>query len=366
MNSSASSLPRALATNMIPPRRILLVEDNEMGRQIVRIMLEHLQLQVVEAVDGAEALAKVTAENFDLVLMDIQMPVMDGIAAAKAIHMLAQPKASIPIIAMTAYMETEIEQQFTQAGFNSCISKPIELDTLGLQLQRWLPNLPIPLTIENISLDNRTVLQQALPRVDITAALGRCGGNSQLYRNLLKKFNIQFSNSASQLQQEIVTQKYQSARFIVHNLKGTAATLGAVDLQRCADDLEHQLANEQQPDALNATLVELHRFLNLIKALPVEDDLVNKEGAGEQQCGNCAELRSILLALRTPLAKLQIKHLKQPRAQLAQKQWPEFLTAQVQQLVEQMDSYQFSPASELVEDILSTSSEPASYGTENN
>lgn len=363
MNSSASSPPPVLATDhLLPPGRILLVEDNEMGRQMVRTLLEHLHLDVVEAVDGADALAQVTAGNFDLVLMDIQMPVMDGIAAAKAIRKLEQQhKASVPIIAMTAYVETDGEYQLAQAGFNDCVTKPIELDTLCLSLRRWLPNLSILPALINIPLDHHTALQQALPKINVSAALSRSGGNVSLYRNLLKKFNKQFATSASQILQEIEAQNDRSACFIVHDLKGAAAALGAADLQICANDLEQQLTHHQKPVALNDTLVELQRFLKLIQVLPEQEVLAGNAVSGEHQ-GNCSELHSILLELRAPLAKLKIKQVNLLRAQLEQKQWPHFLAAQVHQLIQEIDNYHFSPAGELLETILVASSEPETQG----
>lgn len=356
MNSSTSSPPLA-ATNNQPPRpRVLLVEDNEMGRQMVRTMLEHLQVQVIEAVNGADALAKAAVDNFALVLMDIQMPVMDGIAAATAIRLLEQPNANTPIIAMTAYIVEEVEQQFAQAGFNSCISKPIELNTLCTQLQLWLPDLPAPYANENVPLDNHTFLQKAMPHIDVVAALNRISGNCKLYRNLLKKFNNQFAHSASQLQQEIEEKNFPAARFIVHNLKGAAASLGAIDLQHCADDLERQLANEQQPVALTCTLAELEQFIQLIQELPADSDPV-QDTHTNKQLGSSAELHALLAELRVPLHRLQIKHVRQALAQLEQKQWPELFSAQLQQLVDLVDNYQFSPAGELLEVLLAASAE---------
>ncbi|MDY0191872.1 MAG: response regulator [Desulfuromonas sp.] len=252
------------------------MEDNEMGRQMVRTLLEHLHLQVIEAVDGADALAKIAAADFALVLMDIQMPVMDGITAAKAIRRLEQPqKANVPIIAMTAYMEIEIEQQFDSASFNGCVSKPIELEKLYHQLQRFLPDLSQATSVAPVCEDNCSALRHALPQINVTAALRRSGNDVELYRNLLQKFYVQFSPSSNKLQHKIDTQDYRAARFIAHDLKGAAGTLGAEEMQQCANELEQQLANEQPPAALAATQLALQNFLALIQALDSGEEQKN-------------------------------------------------------------------------------------------
>lgn len=125
---------------------ILIADDNDMGRQVLRAMLENVGVRVCEAKNGLEAVDRVDAEEFDLVLMDIQMPVLDGRSAARAIRALGKSYSdNLPIIAMTAHFFNEFRIESLAAGMNSHIAKPVEVEALYAELQRWLPAKKLPL-----------------------------------------------------------------------------------------------------------------------------------------------------------------------------------------------------------------------------
>ncbi len=118
--------------------RVLVVEDNEFNRLVAVGVLENEGLEVLVAANGEEAVRLVTATAVDCVLMDIQMPVMDGIEATRAIRAIPAC-ASLPIIAMTAYATVEEQERILEAGMNAHIAKPIDLAKLFATLRRWLP-----------------------------------------------------------------------------------------------------------------------------------------------------------------------------------------------------------------------------------
>jgi CheY-like chemotaxis protein len=120
--------------------RILLVEDSPALQLVAKAMLTKLGVQVQLEINGREAVEAVRNGDFDLVLMDIQMPVMDGITATRHIRNLQAPeKAQIPIVALTAYAMKGDDQQFLEAGMNDYLTKPIRLDQLPRIFDRWLP-----------------------------------------------------------------------------------------------------------------------------------------------------------------------------------------------------------------------------------
>ena len=131
-----------MSLQLLSGKKILLVEDNEINQEIARAILEEVGLIIDTADDGTEAVERietVQADTYDLILMDIQMPVMDGYEATRRIRALNDPaKAGIPIVAMTANAFEEDRQRAFEAGMNAHVAKPIDVPELMETLQRFL------------------------------------------------------------------------------------------------------------------------------------------------------------------------------------------------------------------------------------
>lgn len=123
-----------------PDAKILLVDDNEINREVGKALLEPFEMQISMTGNGQEALEMVQAEQYDLVFMDHYMPVMDGVEATKQIRMLEQEGGKkLPIIALTADALKDTREEFFAVGMNDFISKPIAMDEMTRVLQQWLP-----------------------------------------------------------------------------------------------------------------------------------------------------------------------------------------------------------------------------------
>jgi CheY-like chemotaxis protein len=129
--------PARPASGIARPARILLVEDNEINQEIARAMLEAAGHEVHFVPDGSVAVMRAQAASYDLVLMDVQMPVMDGITATQHIRALDHPARNLPIIAMTANVLPQQIEAFREAGMNDLVGKPFRRDELYQAVDRW-------------------------------------------------------------------------------------------------------------------------------------------------------------------------------------------------------------------------------------
>jgi len=226
--------------------QILLVEDNLINQQVASEILQQYGMVVTIANNGEEALVRLQEQSFDLVLMDLQMPVMDGYSATRAIRQDARFD-SLPIIAMTAHAMTEERQRCLDAGMNDHTTKPIDREALLRMLEKWLEALvnhdaprqaPQPPAIE-----------APYPGVDLPRCMEKIGGEQELIERLLLMFAKQFVDSATQLQQWLSQGEREHALEHLHELKGTAGNLCADTIFAAAIELEDQLLDQAPYDS---------------------------------------------------------------------------------------------------------------------
>ncbi len=240
--------------------RILLVDDNDFNRQVGRELIEISGAAVDTANDGEQALAAVTTGHYDLVLMDLQMPVMDGYTAAKILR-LDHP--DIPVIALTAHALVEERNRVLASGMNDIITKPIVPDVLYKTLASHLKaghNLQ-----ENIV--PSTQPEQPLQGFDLEGALARVNGNRKMLDRFFKLFLERNAGNFDQISTAIAQNDVAAAQRLTHALKGVAGTIGAIDLQAAAAQLESELTGGLPVDltlleaAWTRTLVTLKSIL---------------------------------------------------------------------------------------------------------
>ncbi len=227
--------------------RLLLVEDNEINQQVAQELLEGFGIKVVVAENGEEALEVLKEELFDGVLMDMQMPVMDGVTATLEIR--KNPRFSkLPIIALTANVMVSEQNEFLNAGMNDHIGKPIDPDKLVATLAKWVrPTLKSanesPLLILQNSPVNKTELLPDLPGFSVAESVSRIGGKIAIYYTLLDRFRTNEKNIATKIREALAATDLKTAERIAHTLRGLAGTLGATDLQSQAAIIESKIKN---------------------------------------------------------------------------------------------------------------------------
>ena len=212
---------------------VLVVDDNDINRQIASELLGQGGLQVALASNGREAVSAVSAEAFDAVYMDVQMPILDGFAATREIR--ANPSGrTVPIIAMTASAMAGDRERCLEAGMNDYLSKPINVADLVAVTNRWVV-ASAPRTDAHVSPPPAPSVRAAagavdLPHIDgldVEAGLRRVAGNRALYAKLLGKFLAGQNDAVERVRTALATASQDDAVRHAHTLKGVAANLGA-------------------------------------------------------------------------------------------------------------------------------------------
>ena len=241
--------------NQAPPTwdasgmQILLVEDNEMNQQVATELLESAGAKVTIANHGAEAVQKLREgpdkSVFDAVLMDLQMPEMDGFTATRLLR--ADPRfKDLPIIAMTAHALVEERQHCLDAGMNDHVTKPIEPDALFAALKRWARTRdagPAAVAARAPVADNNVVLPE-IDGIDLSGGLKRVAGNQRLYRSLLEQFVGKQGEAGVQIAAALHSGDRALAGRLAHTVKGVAGNLGIASVQSAAEKVERAIREE--------------------------------------------------------------------------------------------------------------------------
>ena len=241
--------------------RLLLVEDNEINQQVAQELLESFGITVTVAENGEEAIARLQEEQFDGVLMDMQMPVMDGITATREIR--KNPLfAKLPIIALTANVYVSEQNAFLAAGMNDHIGKPLDPDRLVATLAKWIrPTRTKESSLPPLKVASVPVPLPDLPGVKVAESVRRIGGNVALYYSLLEKFRTNQRNAVKTIREALASNDPKTSERLAHTLRGIAGNLGAEYLQNQAELLEKNIKNGTLDD-VEPLLEQIDQELN--------------------------------------------------------------------------------------------------------
>jgi len=245
--------------------RVLLVEDNEVNRELAEEMLAAFGLQVQTAANGAIAVDRVEREEFDLVLMDCQMPVMDGYEATRRIRQ-DLGRRELPIVAMTANALAADRERCLAAGMNEHIAKPIDVAVLQSTLAIWLGGLTADTAEAPATPADKTADDSEI--IDSASAIARLGGNRQLHDRLLVRFAEDQGDFLARLRNAQAHGELDEMILLAHTLRGLAGNIGASRLASLSADLEKCL--KQQPDAIreiDTLIAQLDTVLTSVFAL---------------------------------------------------------------------------------------------------
>jgi two-component system, sensor histidine kinase and response regulator len=269
--ATATATPPTEALPLLQARargqRVLLVEDNLLNQEVARELLQEAGLQVEVADNGQLALDLLARQAFDLVLMDMQMPVMDGLSATRLLRQQPQWQG-LPVLAMTANSGVHDIERCLAAGMNAHLAKPIEPDALWQALLQWLPAPGATPQNAPRTEPPRPAPPVQLPGVDTAAGLRRAMGKPGFYRSLLQRFADSEKQTVARLQAALSAQDWAQAERLAHTTKGVAGHIGAQALQQAAEALEKAIAQHAHASELQHLLQALDRLLTpLLQAI---------------------------------------------------------------------------------------------------
>jgi CheY-like chemotaxis protein/HPt (histidine-containing phosphotransfer) domain-containing protein len=261
--------PDAAILAQLKGTEVLVVEDNEFNQQVATELLACLGVQAVVARNGYEALEKVHSQRFDAVLMDLQMPVMDGYEATRQLRQ--DPElAALPILAMTAHAMQQERERCQSLGMNDYITKPIDPAVLAATLARWVrqqaPAPPEPVHDDPVP----SAVLEDLPGLSREAGLACFLGMVPLYEKMLGRFlDINLGTGAA-LRSALDSGDRDAAMRTAHSMGSSAGTIGALDLASTSRSLEKAIqtgAAAETVEALAAAFeANLARVLGSLKA----------------------------------------------------------------------------------------------------
>lgn len=359
--------------------RVLLAEDNEINQEIAVELLEDAGLKVIVANNGKEAVDKAKQFTFDCVLMDMQMPVMDGYEATRTLRGMKQFK-NIPIIAMTANAMAGDREKCLEAGMNDHVAKPVNTKELFDALNKWIPEQEKKEVTPVSQIEARAQKSEAksafpveLPGLDINAGLQIVSGKEKLYRKLLKKFERDYSSARNTMGELWEKEDLKEAERFAHTIKGVAANIGAKELSVAAGEIEDTIRNNLESDKTNLLAnynQTLTRVLESLKQLSDSGEgskIRVEETASESTSGKTllgavegkdfvpADSKTLLESIENLIP--HVKSRKPKKTKLALKDtldldWPDEFHDKLKTLKELLDKYKFKDALNVLETLI--------------
>ncbi len=337
--------------NLGPAPKVLLVEDNEINRFLACENLQVAGLNVVSVENGQLALDALENSNFDLVLMDLQMPVMDGLESCRHIRKRWDEK-QLPVVAITANAFTEEKRLCREVGMNSFIPKPFEVDELYKVVAENLPTVFSSWSQHLLGLDSSVQSAEGITihGVDVNAALRRLHGSWESYASLTNEFVDEFGQIADGL--ELLTQQAQwvESASLSHRLKGVAGNLGFSRVCELAQALEKACKEQDEAQlkklipALQDACKEVFGAINIIQEKAREqspgDTQLEPALSGDELCKYLNHIQARLQASEV-LENTEIKKLQACLKPL--------LPDLVEKLIKQIENFHYAAAVESID-----------------
>lgn len=259
-------------------KHILLVEDNEINMELAMELLKDVGIICDCAWNGAEAIEKLKESNFDLVLMDIQMPIMDGLTAAKKIRDELNNK-KLPVLAMTAHAMKGEREKSLAAGMNDHITKPIDPEFLYLTLRKFLA----PESINNqlqTNIPDKVIVDHGVNSIKIegistATGIKRAAGKEDVYIKLLKTFIENYGSFKAKANQLQAQNRLDETGMLLHTLAGVSGNIGITEVYKLAQQLTMDFKEHIKGGSLNFTPILQNKLEEVANVLEIYLDRIH-------------------------------------------------------------------------------------------
>jgi hypothetical protein len=233
-------------------KRILLAEDVKLNQYLAQKLLESWGCEVILANNGKEALSMILSREVDCVLMDVQMPELDGVAATEQIRKLSDlQKANIPIIALTANTLGADLEKYLKAGMNDCIAKPVDEEKLYKALEKNLLTIKEPTEMEK----KMQVSKEAQGKIyDLSMIISVSGGSSEFIQKMVSLFIETVPVNVQDLKRFAADKDWEQTAKIAHKLKSTIDSMGIRSLHQCIREIESYAKQKAELDGIPAKI----------------------------------------------------------------------------------------------------------------
>jgi signal transduction histidine kinase/DNA-binding response OmpR family regulator/HPt (histidine-containing phosphotransfer) domain-containing protein len=264
--------------SVLEGKRILLVEDNEINMELAMELLKDVGILYDSAWNGEEAIEKLKESNFDLVLMDIQMPVMDGLTAARKIREELNNK-ELPVIAMTAHAMKGEREKSLAAGMNDHITKPIDPEFLYLTLRKFL----VPQSIieqPQFNTKDEVITESIINNINITGidtitGLRRAAGKEEVYLKLLKTFVENYGNFKAKTGQLHAQNRLDETGMLLHTLAGVSGNIGITEVYKLTQQLSMEFKVHIKGGSMNFTPILQYKLEEVANVLEIYLDRIH-------------------------------------------------------------------------------------------
>jgi CheY-like chemotaxis protein/HPt (histidine-containing phosphotransfer) domain-containing protein len=248
--------PTDLEQNNKPQLRILVVDDDDLNRRMMKVLLGREGYNVDLAANGLEALDAVKYQRYDLVFMDLQMPVMDGVESSRRIRDWEKDASHTFIVALTASYLPEEGHILYAAGIDNYISKPFEIEHIQRMLRYIHDTRTEASASPAVQMPPIAEIASSHELLDVRLGLRRVGGDEAVYKELLNDFLSELPSKLNDFERHFLERDMPTLGRLAHNLKGVAANLGAMRLSECAGKLDKQ-CNEGYTESIEGLILEV-------------------------------------------------------------------------------------------------------------